>query len=366
VPADGKTEFGTRPRVDLGLALVRIFMPGLVGAPMLFIFAATICGAVAGLVVWMLPQWRPGVSEWVIVFSALAALAGALFAQVHQWWQERNELAVTINGVVVILFTLYVALAAGGVRYLLYASDRGSLQWADELTRAKWREIAAVTTLKIQAQAQRDAVVADTRSKLARCNVAVVASFADHYRYARGRLGELITHDKGSSCTVWLWGDSNLMRLLPNPSRDQEMVIHLQRGTIDGPRVWFSHNVGLVPEDRPDFPDPALAALEHAYNDPQRADLNELLAFQAEQEASRRRRLDLLLQAAVKEPREQPDFGLGQFVLASIGQFVGAFGDMVKPVSVPAQLFEICVGLLRTIFALVFFERLVNSSRSPR
>ena len=350
--------------LNLALALVRIFMPGLVGAPILFIFAATICGAVAGLLVWMLPQWRPGVSEWVIVFSTLAALGGALFAQVRKWWQERNELPVTINGVVVILFTLYVALAAAGVRYLLYATDSGSLQWSDELTKARWKEVAATATLEIQAQAQRDAVVVDTRSKLARCNVAVVASFADHYRYALGRFGELTIADKGSSCHVWLWGSSNLKWLLPNPSRDHETVIQLQRGTIDGARIWFSHTVGLVPEDRPDFPRPALAALERAYKDPTRADLNELLGFQAEQEASRRRRLDLLLKAA-KEPNEQPEFGLGQFALASLGQFVGAFGDMVKPVSVPAQLFEICVGLLRTIFALVFFERLVNSSRSP-
>jgi hypothetical protein len=350
--------------VNLVLALVRIFMPGLVGAPVLFIFVGSIFGGVAGLVVWMLPQWRPGVSEWVIVLSALAALAAALFAQVHQWWKERNELPVTINGVVVILFTLYVALAAGGVRFLIYGMDRGSLQWSDELTKARWIEIAAAARLKIQAQAQRDAVVADMRSKLARCNVAVVASFADHYRYARGHLGKLIAADKGSSCYVWLWGSSKLTWLLPNPSRDHETVIELQRGTIDGPRIWFSHTVGLVPEDRPDFPRMALAALERSYKDPTRADLNELLGFQAEQEASRRRRLDLLLKAA-KEAKEQPEFGLGQFALASLGQFVGAFGDMVKPVSVPAQLFEICVGLLRTIFALVFFERLVNSSRSP-
>lgn len=347
---------------ELLLALVRIFLPGLFATPLLFLLVFLIVGAAGSLVMWTLPQLRSSISESAIVFAAIAAVSAALALQLHRWWSERNELQVTTNGVVVVIFTLYVALAVAGIRYAIYSSDRTALQWSEEIAKARWKEVASRSTAQLEDQPLRDAIIADMYRKVAQCNLAVVASLADHYRYARGRTAELLRSSKQSNCTVWVWVDSALTRLLPNPRSDQETVIQLQRGTIDGRRIWFSDKVGLVPENLPDVPSQAFAALERAYTDPHRIDLNELLAIQSQHERNRRHRLEAELQAA-RESRGQPSVAFAQFALASIGQFVGAFGDMVKPVSIPAQILDIFTGFLRTLFTLVFFERLVNSRR---
>lgn len=358
----GNTGSSERPGTGVLAALVIVFLPGMFGVPILFLLVLALVGAAAGLALLLFPHFWTQVSDWAILASAGVALLVATGMQVHAWWRLRADVSVVTNGLIVIIFTLYVAMAAGGVRFALAKADRSAFRWSEELVEARRKVVSASLESQLKEVPSRLSVVAAMRSNLLTCNIAVVSTVADHVAFWRGQIDQLLTNNRNARCTVWVWSDSNLKRLLPHPSRDDGPLVSVQRGTISGPHVWFSETVGLVPETFPDFPADARPVIELAYEEPRTADLGKLLDLQVTYERRREARLNSELCSA-SDRGIQPPFSFIQFALASIGQFVGAFGDMLKPVSPPAQIFDIMIGLLRTMFALIFFERLVKTRR---
>ena len=366
---------GTRKRASAGAveALVEVFLPGLLSTPLIFFGLLTLTSILAVVVVIVFPGTVYRAEQASIWVTAAATLVVAVVLQLRAWTRLRHDLRPAINGLILIVFVGYTAAGLGALRFLVFQNDPSAYAFSRELENAAREARLAELRRQLDKSVERLQYVLAAEQSSSTCERLLVMSWRDHLTAIRGRFSQLKGSDRKSACTVWivqqgtLQGYSDFIGRVKWPSGD--LAIVLQKPRLFGDyRIWIvsgsRDDVGMVPGEAGTEQN-LNATLREAFRAPGRADPATLVNLQWTFEQRRRDSLTADIDRQVRR-MGPPPVSAGRFILATGGQFVDAFSDLITPIAIPAQVVDICIHFLRVIFFLLFFESLIHAREIRR